>query len=169
MLEQKYLENNIETVKEKINQRGMDLDFDGLQKLNEERKEIIVQVETLEHERNVGSKKVGELKRDGLDDQVEKLSRELKNISNDIKDLNSKRSEIESKYRDLMLHIPNIPHSSVPVGSDENDNSEIRFWGKPRQFDFEIKDHVDIGSLLDILDLPRAAKITGSRFALYKG
>ena len=147
----------------------MDLDFEGLQQLNAERKEIIVQVETLEHERNVGSKKVGELKRKGQDEEVEKLSKELKNISNNIKDLNTKRSEIESKYRDLMLHIPNIPHTSVPVGVDENDNTEIHTWGKPREFDFEIKDHVEIGSHLDILDLPRAAKITGSRFALYKG
>ena len=169
MIEQKYLENNLETVKEKIKQRGMDLDFEGLQQLNAERKEIIVQVETLEHERNVGSKKVGELKRKGQDEEVEKLSKELKNISNDIKDLNAKRSEVESKYRDLMLNIPNIPHTSVPVGVDENDNTEIHTWGKPREFDFEIKDHVEIGSHLDILDLPRAAKITGSRFALYKG
>lgn len=169
MLEQKYLENNLETVKEKMTQRGMDLDFEELERLNEERKKIIVQVETLEHERNMGSKKVGELKRDGFDDQVDELSKELKNISNNIKDLNTKRTDVESEYRDLMLHIPNIPHTSVPIGADENDNTEILSWGKPREFDFEIKDHVEIGSFLDILDLPRAAKITGSRFALYMG
>lgn len=169
MLEQKYLENNLETVKEKTAQRGMDLDFEGLERLNEERKKIIVQVETLEHERNQGSRKVGELKRTGSDQEADALSKELKNISSDIKDLNAKRTEIESEYRDIMLHIPNIPDASVPVGVDENDNPEIERWGTPEEFDFEIKDHVQIGEKLDILDLPRAAKITGSRFALYKG
>lgn len=169
MLEQKYLENNLEAVKEKIQQRGMELDFDGLERLNEERKKIIVQVETLEHERNQGSKKVGELKRNGSDEEADVLSKKLKNISNDIKDLNAKRTEIESEYRDIMLHIPNMPDASVPVGVDENDNPEISKWGSPAEFDFEIKDHVEIGSNLDILDLPRAAKIAGSRFALYKG
>ena len=169
MLEQKYLENNLAEVKKKILQRGMELDFEGLEKLNDERKNIIVQVETLEHERNQGSKRVGELKRDGSDDEADELSKELKEISNKIKDLNTKRAEIESEYRDMMLHIPNIPDESVPVGVDENDNPEIFNWGKPKEFDFEVKDHVEIGSNLDILDLPRAAKITGSRFALYKG
>ena len=169
MLDQKYLENNLETVKEKVLQRGMELDFDGLEKINEERKSIIVQVETLEHERNQGSKRVGELKRDGSGDEADQLSKELKEISNKIKDLNTKRSGIESEYRDMMLHIPNIPDESVPVGVDENDNPEIFKWGEPGDFDFEVKDHVEIGSHLDILDLPSAAKITGSRFALYKG
>jgi len=169
MLDQKYLENNLDFVKEKVMQRGMSLDFEKLQSLNKDRKKVIVEVETLEHERNLGSKKVGELKRDGSDGEAEKMSKELKNISNKIKDLNAKRSEIEGEYRQLMLHIPNIPDKSVPNGKDENDNQEIRKWGKPNEFKFEVKDHVELGSRLDILDLPRAAKITGSRFALYKG
>ena len=169
MLDQKYLENNLELVKEKLLQRGMELDFNKLQRLNKDRKEVIVQVESLEHERNLGSKRVGELKQNGSDAEAEKLSKELKNISNEIKDLNNKRSEIENEYRQLLLHIPNMPNESVPVGKDENDNLEIKKWGQPGDFDFEIKDHVELGSSLDILDLPRAAKITGSRFALYKG
>ena len=169
MLDQKYLENNLETVREKMSQRGMEIDFNGLEELNEQRKNVIVQVETLEHERNQGSKKVGELKRDGSDKEADELSKKLKEISNKIKDLNSKRSEIETEYRDMMLHIPNVPDESVPVGADENDNQEIHKWGDPKEFDFEVKDHVEIGEGLDILDLPRAAKIAGSRFALYKG
>ena len=169
MLDQKYLENNLDFVKEKVMQRGMSLDFAKLQSLNKDRKQVIVEVETLEHERNLGSKKVGELKREGSDGEAEKMSKELKNISNKIKELNTKRSEIEHEYRQLMLHIPNIPDESVPTGKDETDNQEIRKWGKPNEFEFEIKDHVELGSGLDILDLPRAAKITGSRFALYKG
>ncbi|MGI9533850.1 MAG: serine--tRNA ligase [Thermodesulfobacteriota bacterium] len=171
MLDQKYLENNLEIVKEKLLQRGMDLDldFDKLQQLNKDRKDLIVEVESFEHERNQGSKKVGELKREGSDAEAEELSKDMKIISSKIKDLNTKRTEIEDEYRELMLHIPNIPDASTPVGNDESDNQEIKKWGHPLDFDFEIKDHVDLGSSLDILDLPRAAKITGSRFALYKG
>jgi len=169
MLDQKYLENNLEVVKEKVLQRGMELDSDGLLRVYKERKQIIVEVETLEHERNQGSKKVGELKRDGSDAEANEMSKVLKNISNKIKELNTKRGEIEHEYRELMLHIPNMPAESVPVGKDENDNYEIKKWGNPIDFDYEVKDHVELGSHLDILDLPRAAKITGSRFALYKG
>lgn len=169
MLDQKYIENNLETVKQKVSQRRMEIDFEKLEQLNDQRKSIIVQVETLEHERNQGSKKVGELKREGSDNEAGELSKELKQISDKIKDLNSKRSDIENDYRDIMLHIPNVPDESVPVGADENDNPEISRWGTPDEFDFEVKDHVEIGSALDILDLPRAAKIAGSRFALYKG
>lgn len=169
MLDQKYLENNLEIVKEKVLQRGMELDSDGLLSLNSERKRIIVEVETLEHERNQGSKKVGELKRDGSNAEADEMSKKLKKISNKIKELNTKRGEIENEYREMMLYIPNIPHESVPVGKDENDNHEIIKWGNPIVFDYEVKDHVELGSRHDILDLPRAAKITGSRFALYKG
>ena len=147
----------------------MDLDFDKLESLNKNRKEVIVEVESLERERNLGSKKVGELKQNGSDKEADELSKELKDISTQIKELNSKRSDIENEYRDLMLHIPNVPDGSVPVGKDENDNLELTKWGEPPDFDFEIKDHVELGSQLGILDLPRAAKITGSRFALYKG
>jgi len=169
MLDQKYLENNLEVVKEKVLQRGMELDSEGLLSLNSERKQIIVEVETLEHERNQGSKKVGELKRDGSNAEADEMSKKLKNISNKIKELNTKRGEIENEYREMMLYIPNIPHESVPVGKDENDNHEIMKWGNPIDFDYEVKDHVELGSRLDILDLPRAAKIAGSRFAIYKG
>ncbi len=169
MLDQKYIENNQEFVKEKMLQRGMDPDFTKLETVKAERKNIIAEVEKLEHERNVGSKQVGLLKREKDDAKADQLSEQLKSISLQIKELNTKRQCIEEEYRNLLLHIPNMPNSEVPVGKGEEDNLEIRKVGKIKDFDFAPRDHVEIGAMLDILDLPRAAKITGSRFALYKG
>lgn len=169
MLDQKYIEKNQELVKEKMIQRGMDLDFKKLETVKIERKNIIAEVEDLEHKRNVGSKQVGVLKREKENAKADKLSAQLRSISSKIKELNTKRHCIEEKYRDFLLHIPNLPNSEVPVGSSEEDNVEIRRSGEIRDFDFVPRDHVEIGAQLDILDLPRAAKITGSRFALYKG
>lgn len=169
MLDQKYIEKNQEFVKEKMIQRGMDFDFKKLETVKTERKNIIAEVEDLEHKRNVGSRQVGVLKREKEDAKADKLSVQLRSISSKIKELNTKRHYIEEKYRDFLLHIPNLPNSEVPVGSSEEDNVEIRRSGEIRDFDFAPKDHVEIGAQLDILDLPRAAKITGSRFALYKG
>jgi len=169
VLDQKYIEKNQELVKEKMIQRGMDLDFKKLETVKLERKNIIAEVEDLEHKRNVGSRQVGVLKREKENAKADKLSAQLRSISSKIKELNTKRHYIEEKYRDFLLHIPNLPNSEVPVGSSEEDNVEIRRSGEIRDFDFVPRDHVEIGAQLDILDLPRAAKITGSRFALYKG
>ncbi len=169
MLDQKYIEKNQEFVREKMIQRGMDLDLEKLETVKTERKNIIAEVEDLEHKRNVGSRQVGVLKRDKEDAEADKLSDQLRSISSEIKELNTKRHHIEEKYRDLLLRIPNLPNGEVPVGSGEEDNVEIRRSGEIRDFDFVPRDHVEIGARLDILDLPRAAKITGSRFALYKG
>jgi seryl-tRNA synthetase len=169
MIDPKILEENIEFVKTKLSQRGQDIDFDMIVRINEERKRIIRKVEELEHQRNIGSKKVGELKRQGRSEEATETQSGLKDISENIKELNTKRAQIENDFQLLLLNIPNIPHESVPSGVDESDNQEIKLWGKPMEFDFEFKDHVTIGKSLDILDLERAAKITGSRFALYKG
>jgi seryl-tRNA synthetase len=169
MIDPKILEENIEFVKAKLSQRGQDIDFDMIVRINEERKRIIRKVEQLEHQRNIGSKKVGELKRQGRNEEATEIQSGLKDISENIKELNTKRAQIENDFQLQLLNIPNIPHESVPSGVDESDNQEIKLRGKPTKFDFEFKDHVTIGKSLDILDLERAAKITGSRFALYKG
>jgi seryl-tRNA synthetase len=137
--------------------------------LDQERRDIIKISEGLEHERNMGSKRVGELKRVGKNDEADKLQAELKVLSDKIKDLGSERSMADDRLREYLLGIPNIPHESVPPGRSSADNVEIRRWGEPRVFDFEPRDHVELGKSLDIIDLDRAAKITGARFALYKG
>ena len=169
MLDSKFMEENMLEVKRRIESRGAAVDFDQFMALDRGRKEIIKKVEELERERNVGSKKMGELMREGKKNEAGALQEEMKKISSQIKDLGELRSKAEEEFRNYMLTIPNIPNDLVPVGKNEEDNLEIRKWGEPRDFDFELKDHIEIGKDLDILDLDRAAKITGARFALYKG
>ncbi len=169
MLDPKYIASNIDTVKQKMKDRYVQIDFDEFLTLDSRRKEIIKEVEELEFERNKGSKRIGELKKANDSEQLEELMKGLKNLSLKIKDLNDKRAEVETQLKEFLLRIPNIPNESVPVGSDENYNLEIKKWGELPEFGFEIKDHVTLGSELGILDLPKASKITGSRFALYIG
>lgn len=169
MLDSKYVEENLERVAARMKERGAPFDSGRFKALDQERRKIIKKVEELEHERNVGSKRVGELKRDGKDGDADKLQAELKVLSDKIKELGSERSRADDELRDFLLGVPNIPHESVPVGRSSADNVEIRRWGEPRVFGFKPRDHVELGKSLDIIDLDRAAKITGARFALYKG
>jgi len=169
MLDSKYIEENLETVVKKIKDRGGEFDTETFKSLDRERKRIISQVEKLENERNTGSKKVGKLRRDGKSGEAGELQAELKEKSELIKQLSEERKKADEKFRDFLLTVPNIPNDSVPVGLSDEDNVEVRNWGERRQFGFEPRDHVEIGKELDILDLDRAAKITGARFALYKG
>ena len=168
MLDPKLIERNIDLVGKKLATRGFDTDLSEFAVLNSRRKEIIKRVETLEHQRNEGSRKVGALKRSGDEDELSRLLPELRSLSEEIKDLNEKKTEVEALLREFLLNVPNMPDSSVPEGLDDTANVEIRKWGEPRNFEFEIKDHVLLGAELDILDLPRATKIAGARFALYK-
>ncbi len=169
MLDTKFIEDNFELVKQKTEQRGAVVNFETLKTLIEERKTAIKDAETLEHKRNKGSKEVGSLMRDGKKKESKKLQLELKALSEKVKLLNEDRSKVEGELRNIILQIPNITNEQVPVGKDDSDNIEIRKWGEPRNFNFKVKDHVEIGKRLNILDLERAAKITGARFALYKG
>ncbi len=169
MLDSKYIEENMDKVREKLAERGAEIDFEEFWALDRGRKEIIKKVEKLERERNIGSKKVGELRREGKKEEAQELQEEMKRTSVQIKELGELRARAEEEFRNFLLTIPNISHDSVPVGGSDADNVEIRKWGEPKDFDFEPKDHVEIGKDLDILDLDRAAKITGARFALYKG
>lgn len=169
MLDSKYIEENMDKVRGKLAERGAEIDFEEFWALDRGRKEIIKKVEKLERERNIGSKKVGELRREGKKEEAQELQEEMKRTSVQIKELGELRARAEEEFRNFLLTIPNIPHDSVPVGGSDADNVEIRKWGEPKDFDFEPKDHVEIGKDLDILDLDRAAKITGARFALYKG
>jgi seryl-tRNA synthetase len=169
MIDPKLLQENLDFVKKKITERGIAMDFTDLVGVDESRRKIIRMVEELEHQRNVGSKRVGELIRNGKRDEASLHQSELKDISEKIKELNTKRTQIDEEFKFALLHIPNIPHDSVPYGKDSSDNIENYRWGEPRNFDFVMHDHVNIGKMLDILDLEGAAKIAGSGFALYKG
>jgi len=169
MIDPKLLQENLDFVKKKITERGIAMDFTDLVGVDESRRKIIRMVEELEHKRNVGSKRVGELIRNGKRDEASLHQSELKDISEKIKELNTKRTQIDEEFKFALLHIPNIPHDSVPYGKDSSDNIENYRWGEPRNFDFVMHDHVNIGKMLGILDLESAAKIAGSGFALYKG
>jgi seryl-tRNA synthetase len=135
--------------------------------LDEERRQILGQVEEMKSFRNSASQEVGRLKKSGQ--EATELIEKVRQIGQQIKILDEQLKETEEKIETILLNIPNLPHSSVPVGEDESSNIEIRRWGEPRQFEFEPLAHWDIGVNLDILDFERAAKLSGARFTVYKG
>jgi seryl-tRNA synthetase len=152
----------------KLSQRNGDFSYlYELVDLSNKRKEIIAVVESKKALRNEASKKIGELKRQKLDASA--VLSEVAHIGDDIKTLDDELKDIEDKIQWLLAITPNIPHESVPVGKDDHDNVEIKRVGEPKQFGFEVKDHVALGEALGILDFERAAKITGTRFVVDKG
>jgi seryl-tRNA synthetase len=167
MLELKYTREHLGEVKEKIGRRGQTVDWERFAKLDAERREILQESEALRARRNQVSDVIAEKKKKKLEAN-EEITR-MKEVSNRIKELETGLAEKEEALQGIMLTIPNIPHESVVVGQGEQDNPEIRKWGKIPEFSFQPKPHWDIGEALDILDFDRGAKITGARFTLYKG
>lgn len=167
MLDMRFIRENPEIVEESMEKRNMESPIEKFKELDDERRDLLYEAEQLKHKRNVNSDKIGELKRNGED--ASDLIAEMQDVSQKIKGLDQKVADVEAKLNDLLLGIPNIPHESVPVGSDEEDNKELRKWGEPRKFDFEYKAHWDIGEDLDILDFERGGKVTGTRFTFLKG
>jgi len=167
MLDVKFVRENIELVRQMLKNRRSDLDLEPLLELDETRRRILVDVEQKKHRRNVASEEISKLKKEKKD--ASSLVEEMKELGRQIKVLDEQLAEVEHKFRDLLLIIPNMPDSSVPVGSDEKDNKQIRTWGEKPVFDFKPKPHWEIGEGLGILDFERGAKITGARFTLYWG
>ncbi|MGM0603054.1 MAG: serine--tRNA ligase [Bacillota bacterium] len=167
MLDMRFIRENPEVVEKALEKRGMNSAVPEFKKLDDRRRDLLYEAEQLKHKRNINSEKIGELKRNGED--ASELISEMQEVSSKIKEYDQEVKEIEEKLNDILLTIPNIPHDSVPVGLDEEDNKEIRKWGEPRNFDFEFKAHWDIGEDLDILDFERGGKVTGTRFTFLKG
>jgi seryl-tRNA synthetase len=168
MLDIRLIRENPEKVKDALRKRGYEASqVDSLLEMDSRRLEVLRRVEELRNQRNVTSKEIGRLKREGKD--TTELQKHMKEVSDEIHSLDEELRSLNDKIRDTLLVIPNIPHGSVPVGQDEEDNIEVRRWGTPREFDFEPLNHWDIGETLGIVDFERAAKISGSRFALMKG
>ncbi|NPV43711.1 MAG: serine--tRNA ligase [Firmicutes bacterium] len=167
MLDIKLVRNNPELIREAVKKRGEEIDLDGFLKLDEKRRELLYEVEQLKSQRNTVSQEIGRLKQQGLDAEDKVLL--MREVSQKIKDIDEEIKEVEKEIGEFLLTIPNIPHETVPVGESEEDNVEVRRWGEPGKFDFEAKAHWDIGEDLGILDFGAASKMTGSRFALYKG
>lgn len=169
MLDVRMLRENLEEVKRRIALRNVEIHFDVFESLDQKRRLCVKEIEQLEQLRNVGSKKFSQLKREGNEEEATKLQIELRAIGDKIDFLYDLRGQIEGELNSFMLNLPNLPHPSVPHGVGAEDNVEVRRHGEPRAFRFEPKDHVEIGERLGILDLSRASKITGARFALYIG
>jgi len=168
MLDRRILRNNFQEIINKLKHRGEDLtDLKNFGQLDERRRKIIAEVENLKGKRNDTSKQISILKREKKD--AASLIEEMQKVGKQIKDLDTELEKVEEKLDHLMLSIPNIPHESVPIGEDEDDNIEVRKWGEKPSFSFEAQAHWDIATALNILDFERAAKVAGSRFVFYKG
>ena len=167
MLDLKFVRENLDAVQANLDHRHTEGKLDEYAKLYDERKEIIQEVEQLKAHRNAVSDEIAQLKRnkESADDKIA----EMKKVGNQIADLDNRGRDVETKLRDIALRLPNMCDPSVPVGNDENDNPEMRKWSTPRQFDFPIQAHWDLGESLDILDFERATKESGARFTIYKG
>lgn len=167
MLDLKFVRENLELVKAKIAQRGAAPDFSAFAGLEGRRREILVRVEELRALRNKVSGEIPRLKKEGRDVAAE-MAR-MKAVGEEIKGLEADLAETERNLDGFLLNVPNLPDDSVPVGASADENVEVRRWGQPRAFDFPVRDHVDLGRALNILDMDRAGKITGARFAVYRG
>lgn len=168
MLDMKYVRNNFDEVKQRLAHRGEDLgDLDKFGELDVRRRELIAETEKLKAKRNEVSKEISVLKREKKD--AEEAIASMREVGDQISKYDKELKDIEETLEHIMLSIPNLPHESVPVGEDEDDNVEARKWGEVPEFSFEAQPHWDVATNLDILDFERAAKVTGSRFVFYKG
>lgn len=167
MLDVKYLMDNLDHCKEVLSHRKGHFDVDDAVKAYEKRKEIIVEVEVKKAERNKASKAIALKKRNGENADAE--IKAMKELGEEIKAMDDELTVAESDLKKALLSIPNLTHSSVPIGNDDTENVEIRHFGEPTKFDFEPKAHWDIGENKNILDFKTGAKISGARFTVYKG
>ncbi|MEZ4524860.1 MAG: serine--tRNA ligase [Desulfobacterales bacterium] len=167
MLEIKFVRQNLSEVRKALAKRGDTGNLDNFQKCENQRREVLLEIEGLRHRRNTVSEQIAGMKKKGQD--AEELVREMREVSARVRELDRILAESEDMVQNILLNLPNIPHESVPVGKDEKDNAEVKKAGTPPVFSFGVKDHCDIGEKLGILDLERAAKLAGARFPLYMG
>jgi len=167
MLDPKLLRTDLDATAAQLARRGYVLDTVRIAELETRRKQVQIATQDLQNERNTRSKAIGKAKAQGLD--AAPLLAEVADLGDKLKQAETELAQIQNELDELLLGVPNIPHASVPEGRDENDNVEVRRWGIPRVFDFEPRDHVDVGSALGQLDFDTAAKITGARFAVMTG
>lgn len=167
MLDLKYVRSNLDTVKEMLKNRQYDLDISRFEDLDYERRKRLTVLEELRHRRNQVSDKIAAMKKTGEDASA--VISEMKAVSTSIKEKEKELPEFVEQLSELLMVIPNIPHESVALGGDERDNPVIRTWGEITKKNFEPLPHWEIGERLGILDFSRAAKLSGARFALYRG
>jgi seryl-tRNA synthetase len=170
MLDLNYVRENLDKVREALTARGADTSaLDDFARADEERRHTIAESDQLNAQRNASSREIGGLMKEGRKDEAEARRAEVSGLKDRIAELDGLRAQTEERMHELLSTLPNIPHSSVPVGADESANVEVRRWGTKPEFSFEPKDHVDLGTALGILDLERATKIAAARFAILNG
>lgn len=168
MLDPKYLRNDIEQTAAQLKRRGFDLDVELFNQMEETRKSLQVRTQELQNERNVRSKSIGKAKAAGED--IQPLLAEVGKLGDELDSAKAELSDLLQKIQDFSQSIPNLPDASVPEGKDEEQNVEIAKWGTPKEFDFEVKDHVDVAEKLDKgLDFETGVKLSGSRFVVMRG
>ena len=170
MLDLNFVRANLEQVRAALEGRNhATAPLDDFARLDAERRRVIAESDALNARRNTASREIGELMKSGRKDEAESRRGAVSELKEQIAGLDRKRDEAEASMRELLSTLPNLPHESVPVGADESANVEVRRWGQAPDFDFEPKDHVDLGTQLGILDLERASKIAGARFSILRG
>jgi seryl-tRNA synthetase len=162
-----YFREHLDVYAEMAKRRNITLDLDGFRALDKERRELITENEQRKAQRNKASDEIARLKKEKQ--SADALIAGMKQVSERIKQSDERINELDATQRELLMTIPNIPHESVPTGSGPGDNKEVRRWGTPPKFDFQAKPHWEVGEGAGILDLDAAARITGARFAVYKG
>lgn len=167
MLDPKLIRSDLNSVAEQLKKRNFKLDVTVLENLETKRKAVQVQTEELQNERNTKSKSIGKAKAAG--DDIKPLLDEVAGLGDKLDAAKAELSEVQQEMDAILMGIPNLLHESVPVGKDESDNIEIRKWGEPKTFDFEVKDHVDLGDVNGWLDFETASKLTGSRYVVMHG
>jgi seryl-tRNA synthetase len=167
MLDPRLVRTEPQTVAAALSKRGFKLDIAAIEALESRRKSLQVETEQLQNERNTRSKNIGKAKASGED--IAPLLAEVENLKSQLEEKKTALETVQAEFDSILLNIPNIPAPEVPEGRDETANIEIRRWGTPRTFDFEVLDHVAIGEQTGQLDFPTAVKLTGSRFAVMKG
>ncbi|GHA67054.1 serine--tRNA ligase [Photobacterium aphoticum] len=169
MLDSKLLRTELDATAEKLARRGFTLDVELLRSLEEKRKDLQVKTEDLQALRNSRSKSIGQAKAKGDHEEAERILAEVGNLGTELDDAKKALAALQLELDAITQTVPNVPDESVPFGKDENDNVEVLRWGTPKQYDFEVKDHVDLGEMGDGLDFASAVKITGARFIVMKG
>ena len=170
MLDLNYVRENLDKVRAALEARHAGTTaLDDFARADEERRRTIADSDQLNAQRNASSREIGGLMKEGRKDEAEARRAEVSGLKDRIAELDQLRAQTEERMREMLSTLPNIPHSSVPVGTDESANTEVRRWGTRPEFSFEPKDHVDLGTALGILDLERATKIASARFAILNG
>ena len=162
-----FFRSHLDEMRQRLATRNFVLDLDAFQDLDKRRRQCLTESEQLKAERNQATVEIGKLRKEGVDTAEKQQA--VRAMGERMAELDQQAAKLDDEFRDVLARVPNIPHASVPVGKSEQDNVEVRKWGKPQEFAFQAKPHWELGPALGILDMERAAKVTGARFAVYWG